>query len=429
MMLATPGAYTQCSLWDRTAGLGSRAAPLRHSVECDVAIVGAGILGLSTALHLAELGLRVCVLDARQPAWGASGRNGGQVIPGIKHDPEAILSKYGQDRGQSLLRMVATAADTVFELIERHHIDCEAVRGGWIQPAHSERALQGVLDRARQWMDHGAPARILDRHEMAAALGTDHFQGGWIDYRAGSIQPLRYTRGLQAAVGGAGVAVHGDTRATALEREGNRWIVRTAPGPTVRADHVLVATNGYTDDLWPGLKRTVIAANSFIVATPPLDDRIGGRILPSGAVASDSRRLLLYFRRDAEGRFILGGRGRFADPTSERDWDHLVRGARLLYPQLKSQEFPYRWAGRIALTRDFAPHVHQPAPNLRIMLGCNGRGVALATQMGRYLARDIAAGEPVPFPIAPIRPIPLHGLKRLYIGLGVAYYGLRDRTF
>ena len=427
MKFAPAVPYSQRPLWDCTAGPPLHAPPLRESIDRDVVIVGAGILGLSTALHLAEAGLRVCVLDAQQPAWGASGRNGGQVIPGIKHDPEKILSLYGQELGQPLLRMVATAADAVFDLVDRYRIDCDAVRSGWIQPAHSEHALEGVLDRARQWIDYGARAEILDRHALAAALGTDHFQGGWIDYRAGSIQPLRYTRGLQKVAMDAGVDIHGDTPVTALEREGNRWIARTGPGSTVRADHALIATNGYTDGLWPDLKRTVIAANSFIVATPPLDDRIGGNILPTGAVASDSRRLLLYFRRDAEGRFILGGRGHFADPTSERDWDHLVRGARLLYPQLKNQDFPYRWGGRIALTRDFTPHMHRPAPNLRIMVGFNGRGVALAKQMGRYLAREIAAGEPVPFPITPLKPIPFHGLKRLYIGLAVAYYGLCDR--
>ena len=426
-MRAPDSADAPQSLWQQTAGQAPAAPALAASLQCDVVIVGAGITGLSTALHLSELGLRVCVLDAQEPGWGASGRNGGQVIPGIKHDPKAILARYGKALGEPLLQMVASASDAVFELIERHAIACHAMRAGWIQPAHSPRALETVSDRAQQWLDRGAAVEMLNKDAVSARLGTDRFLGGWIDRRAGSIQPLSYTRGLVAAAQAAGASVHGHTRVTALERSGQQWLARTEQGVTVRAEHALIATNGYTNGLWPGLQRSVIAANSFIVATGPLDPKACGHIMPGGVVASDSRRLLLYFRRDHEDRFVLGGRGHFADPASEQDWDHLVRGARMLFPELARIPFTYRWAGRIALTRDFVPHVHQPSPNLHILLGYNGRGVALATQMGRYLARTIAAGEPMPYPVTPIRPLPFHGLKRFYIALGVAYYGLCDK--
>ncbi|VEF42122.1 NAD(P)/FAD-dependent oxidoreductase [Bordetella bronchiseptica] len=415
------------SVWTDTAAPAMATVPLAGHADCDVAIVGAGITGLSAALHLAERGLRACVLEARDPGWGASGRNGGQVIPGIKHDPDEILARHGRERGEPLLHMVGTAADTVFDLIDRYGLDCHPVRRGWIQPAHSRQALDAVLARARQWRARGADVAELDAGDVARRLGTGRFLGGWIDRRAGSIQPLRYTRGLLRAALSLGAAVHGQSPVVALQREGSRWLVRCAQGASVRAEHVLIATNAYTDDLWPGLRRTVIAANSFIVATSPLDPALAPAILPGGEVASDSRRLLLYFRRDADRRFILGGRGRFADPVSDADWNHLVRGARLLYPQLADTPFVHRWSGRVALTRDFVPHVHQPSPNLRIVLGYNGRGVALATQMGNYLAREISGGEPLPYPVTPIAPIPLHGLKRLYIGLAVAYYGLCDR--
>lgn len=415
------------SVWTDTAAPAPATPPLQGQAQSDVLIVGGGIAGLSTALHLAELGLCACVLEARQPGWGASGRNGGQVIPGIKHDPDEILARYGPERGEALLEMVGGAADAVFDLIGRYGLDCHALRRGWIQPAHSPRALDSVLARAAQWRARGADVQALGADEVARRLGTRHFVGGWIDRRAGSIQPLRYTRGLLAAAQSLGVRVHGDSPVVGLERESGKWLARCANGASLRAEHALIATNGYTDDLWPGLRRTIIAANSFIVATGPLDPALSPPILPGGEVASDSRRLLLYFRRDNDGRFILGGRGRFADPVNEADWNHLLRSARIMFPQLAHTPFPRRWSGRVALTRDFMPHVHQPAPQLRILLGCNGRGVALATQMGRYLAREIAGGQALPYPVTPIRPIPLHGLKRLYIGLAVAYYGLRDR--
>lgn len=415
------------SLWEHTANSAPLTPPLSETQDCDVVIVGAGITGLSTALHLGERGIRACVLDTHEPAWGASGRNGGQVIPGIKHDPERILSRYGNTLGEPLLDMVAGAADSVFEVIEKYAIECNATRAGWIQPAHSRRALDTVLDRARQWIDRGAPAAILSRDEVSARLGTDRFLGGWIDLRAGSIQPLNYTRGLLRAAQSVGASVHGKSRVVSLEKAAGRWTALTENGALVRADHVLIATNAYTDDLWPGLRQTVIAANSFIVATEPLDPAIGADILPGGEVASDSRRLLLYIRRDAAGRFIIGGRGQFADPVSARDWSHLVHGAQLMYPRLAGVPFSYRWSGRIALTRDAVPHVHEPAPGLHIALGYNGRGVALATQVGRYLARAIGTGEKLPYPVTPISAIPFHGLKRFYIGAAVTYYGLCDK--
>lgn len=430
MIVNTPHSKPQspvaASLWEATALAPVATAALHGDRVCDVAIIGAGIMGLSTALHLSEEGLRCCVLDAMDPAWGASGRNGGQVIPGIKYDPDDILSRYGTTLGEPLLHMVGSAADTVFDLIRRHDIACQPVRNGWVQPAHSPRALDAIAKRAQQWIARGAPAELLDRAQTAQLLGTDHFVGGWIDRRAGSIQPLSYTRGLLAAAVSQGVAVHGQSRVVSIQREGRQWVLRTQQGARVRAERVLIATNGYTDDLWPGLKQTLIAANSFMIATPPLGEQ-GANILPGGQVASDSRRLLLYFRRDDAGRFLLGGRGKFALPTSVADWKHLETSARLLYPELAGVDFSYRWSGRIALTRDFTLHLHEPSPNLQIVLGCNGRGVALATQMGRYIARNIVHGEPVPYPVTPLRPIPLHGLRRLYIGLGVAYYGVCDR--
>jgi len=426
-MKAIGHAVYQQSLWEATGGAAPAVPPLQASLDCDVAIVGAGITGLSTALHLAEKGVSVCVLDAAEPAWGASGRNGGQVIPGIKHDPKAIFARYGHEHGAYLLDMVGSAADTVFELIDRYRIDCSPVRKGWIQPAHTARALALVQDRAMQWAERGAPVILLDRAQVRDRLGTHHYLGGWLDLRAGSVHPLRYTRGLLAVAQSKGVQVFGKSEAVSLRRVGDRWVVSVPNGSQLRAPRALIATNAYTGDLWPQLKRSVIAANSFIIATEPLEPNVDASILPGGEVASDSRRLLLYFRRDHEGRFILGGRGIFKEPRSADDWRHLVRAAYRLYPQLQGISFPYRWSGRVALTRDFIPHVHEPAPGLSIVLGYNGRGVALGTQMGKYLAQNFTDGTRFPFRSSRVSPIPMHGMRRLFIALGIMYYGLCDR--
>jgi glycine/D-amino acid oxidase-like deaminating enzyme len=415
------------SLWAATAEPAVDTPPLDTSVKTDVLIVGAGYTGLSSALHLAGHGLKVCVIDANEPGWGASGRNGGQVIPGLKYDPDELIRRYGSRDGEALAQIAGSAADTVFDLIERHHIQCDATRNGWIQPTHSDKLLGTLHARARQWEARGAPVELLDRTQVVKRLGTEAFVGGWIDKRAGSVQPLSYARGLARAAKAAGVAIHGATRAVALERSADGWHVRCASGVVIDAKQVLLATNGYTDALWPGLAQSVIAANSFIVATRPLPDDIAATVLPGREVASDSRRLLLYFRKDAAGRLLMGGRGPFRDPRTAADWAHLERAARLMYPQLEGVEYEYRWAGRIAITRDFLPHVHTPAEGLTIALGYNGRGIAMATTLGQHLAAFMSgAAQGLPLPPTSIKPIPFHALQRVYISAGVAWYGLLD---
>jgi glycine/D-amino acid oxidase-like deaminating enzyme len=415
------------SLWAATAEPAVDTPPLDTSVKTDVLIVGAGYTGLSSALHLAGHGLTVCVIDANEPGWGASGRNGGQVIPGLKYDPDELIRRYGSRDGEALVQIAGSAADTVFDLIERHQIQCDATRNGWIQPAHSDKLLGTLHGRARQWESRGAPVELLDRTQVAKRLGTETFVGGWIDKRAGSVQPLSYARGLARAAKAAGVAIHGATRAVALEQRPDGWRVRCAGEVVIDAKQVLLATNGYTDALWPGLAQSVIAANSFIVATRPLPDDIAATVLPGREVASDSRRLLLYFRKDAAGRLLMGGRGPFRDPRTGADWAHLERAARLMYPQLEGVEYEYRWAGRIAITRDFLPHVHTPAEGLTIALGYNGRGIAMATTLGRHLAAFMSgAAQGLPLPPTSIKPIPFHALQRIYISAGVAWYGLLD---
>lgn len=416
------------SLWAATAQPAASTPRLPESTQTDVAIIGGGFTGLSTALHLAEAGVRTCVLERAEPGWGASGRNGGQVNPTLKYDPDDLIRMLGPAQAEPLIEAIGSSADVVFDLIRRHAIDCEPVRRGWLQVAHSVRAVPGLHARAAQWVRRGVQAEVLDREAVARRIGSDAFAGGWIDPRAGAIQPLSFTRGLARAALAGGAQVHGQTTVSGLQRDGSRWRLATAHGPSVVADRVVIATNGYTGALWPRLKETVIAANSFIIATPPLTGSRAQDILAGGETGSSTQRLLLYFRRDPQGRLLLGGRGHFSDPRRPADFRHLERAFALLFPSLGPVGFEHRWAGRIAMTRDFMPHVHEPAPGITIALGYNGRGVAAATAMGKHLAARLSgqAGAVFPFPVSRIDPIPLHGLQRFYIAAGVAWYRLLD---
>lgn len=415
------------SLWAATANQAITAPALAGDSHADVVIVGAGYTGLVTALHLAEQGVNVCVLDAGEPGWGASGRNGGQVIPGLKFDPDQLVAKYGSDQAEAMLSAAGGAADDVFRLISQYQISCDATQKGWIQPAYSGSSMKAIESRAEQWRRRGVKVELLDRDGVNSRIGSQHYHGGWVDPRAGSVQPLSYARGLAAAAMQLGVRIYGQSRVSAMRREGGKWSLTISHGPKVSADRVILATNGYTDDLWPGLRQTVIAANSFIIATRPLSHELRQSILPQGEVCSDARRLLLYFKQDAQGRLLLGGRGPFSEPKHDSDWGHLERSLVTLFPQLAGTPIEYRWSGRVALNQGFLPQLHEPAPGLSILLGYNGRGIALSTALGKHLAARVSGlSNHFPFPVTAMRSIPLHGLQRLYLGAGIAYYRLLD---
>jgi len=416
------------SLWAATAAPAPPTPPLEESTAADVCIVGGGFAGLSTALHLAERGIRAVVLEAREPGWGASGRNGGQVIPGLKYDPDEVVGMFGAERARRLIEFASGTADLAFDLIEKHRMDVPQTRSGWIQGAHTAAAIDLVKSRAEQWSRLGASVQVLDKPEMARLLGTDKYLGGWLDRRGGAIQPLSYARGLAKAALAAGARIHGETPATRLVRAGARWSVETERGSTVTADRVVICTNGYSGDLWPQLRRTAIAINSYQVATEPLSDNLRRSVMPEGHVLSDTRKLLLYFRLDHTGRLVMGGRGPFREPKGESDWAHLVRVIGKMFPQLAGTPIAFRWCGRIAVTRDHLPHLHEPAPGLLIDMGCQGRGIGLQTAMGKAMAEYIATSnaEALPLPFAPIAPIPFHGLQRVYVGAVVTWYRLTD---
>jgi glycine/D-amino acid oxidase-like deaminating enzyme len=418
------------SLWAATAAPAPDTAPLDSDAQADVVIVGAGYCGVSTALHLAERGVRVVVLEAREVGFGGSGRNGGQVIPGLKHDPSELIAMFGAEKGQRLVDFAGSTADAVFDLIDKHRMDVPHVRRGWIQGSHTTEALRLAERRARDWGAQGVATQLLDRTETARLLGTDKYFGGWVDPRGGGVQPLSYARGLARAAIAAGVTIHTASPVTQLSQAGGKWQVTTKQGAKVVAERVVLATNGYTDDLWPQLRKSIINANSFQVATEPLAESVRRSILPEGHVTSDARNLLLYYRIDHTGRLIMGGRGSFRepDPAQPGNWSHLENVVAKLFPQAAGVPIAYRWCGHVAITRDYMPHLHEPVPGLLIDIGCQGRGVGLQTRMGQALAEYIATGNARALPVAPstIQPFPLYGLRRFYVSAVIGWYRMTD---
>ena len=415
------------SLWMATCAPIEPLPQLSGDTRADLVVIGAGYTGLSAALHAASAARDVVVLEAREIGEGGSGLNGGQVIPGLKHDPDVLESLYGERVGAQLVACSGSAPDVVFDLIRRHSIACDAVRTGWLQLAVSERHLQMLERRAGQWRSRGADAAVLSAREAARLAGTTRYCGGWIDRRGGTVQPLAFLRGLARAAVASGSRVFDRSPAAGLARRRDEWCVKTSRG-SVTAQTVIVATDAYTDRTFDALRRTVVAVPSIQVATAPLPPHQRAGILPGQQSVSDTQRILRYFRLDGSGRLVLGTRGSYSDipvPSGTRAHE---RALRELYPEIEGVPLQYRWGGFVAMTRDGIPHLHEPAPGLLAGLGYNGRGVAMATAMGRLLARRALGetSESLDFPVTPVRPIRLHALSRMGARATIGYLRARD---
>lgn len=415
------------SLWSATAPAGPACSTLTGAQRAQAAVIGAGYTGVSAALHLAEAGRDVVVLEAAELGERASGINGGQVIPGVREDPDALEALLGPYAGGRLVATAGAGPDLVFELIARHGIQCDPMRTGWIQPATSEAALAQLARRAEQWWRRGAAVALLSRTEVLQLTGSALYCGGLLDRRGGTVQPLAYVRGLAHALARAGGRIFTNSPALRLGRMTGAWSIETPQG-TVTAPVVIIATDAYTGELHEELRRTVVSVPSFQVATQPIPATLRSTILPDGQAASDTWRLSRYFRLDKSGRLVLGSRGTFAQAPDMRDVQHHYRAVHEIYPQLKGIAFEYHWGGLVAMTRDHLPHLHELAPGLLAGLGYNGRGVAMATVMGRLLARR-ALGTSVAelgFPMSPVLRMPFHQMTAIGARAAMQYLRCMD---
>jgi glycine/D-amino acid oxidase-like deaminating enzyme len=399
------------SLWDGTAQEDAVGGAFPDGGHFDVVAVGGGFTGLSTALHGAEKGLSVHVLEAHQIGHGGSGRNVGLVNAGVWLPPQDVPGIIGKEKGAGLIDTLGKMPGYVFSLIEKHQIRCEARQTGSIHAAHSPKGFENLRRRAEGWKAVGAPVDLLSAGEVAEQLGTRVYHGGLLDRRAGTINPMGYVRGLARAALGAGASISTGVRVTGLERDGERWRVLTDKGE-VTAKSVVLGTNAYTDELWPGLKNTFTTVEYFQVATKPLTGRLKG-IYEEVRGSWDTAQVMISLRRDAHDRLIIGSMGAVigGETGLSRRW--AAKNLARFFPDLGPVEFEEAWHGQIAMTPDHIFRVHRLAEGLYTPIAYNGRGITTGTMFGRALA-DILTGadlSTLPVAVTDVKPVSNRALK------------------
>jgi len=399
------------------------APALDGQAKADIAVIGAGLTGLSAALHAAEAGASVAVLEANCIGWGASGRSFAQVVPYLRHEVDVTRAALGPEAADRLIDTAARAPAVVFDLIRRHGIACDATDNGLIFAAHTPDQLAKLGRRAEFWAGRGAPVKLLDAAAVAAEVGGGSYWGGLIEGRGGTVNPLALCRGLARAAIAAGASVHEASHVRSLAREGGTWRLMTAGG-AVRASAVMLCTDSYTDLLWPGLRRRMVYVRGHQIISAPLPEENWQAILPSGRPMTDTRRLISGIRKHRNRRIQMSSA--ISLSGWEKDPGHAAADRRLskLFPFLGPVRWERSWSCWIGMTRDQFPRLAEAAPGLFVAYGYSGRGMALSIVMGRELARRAAeesmAEGPFPgelsktIPLAPAAMIGVAGLLKCY---------------
>ncbi|MCA0922148.1 NAD(P)/FAD-dependent oxidoreductase [Pseudooceanicola nanhaiensis] len=409
------------NLWSATAGAAVDTSPLTQDLTVDLVVVGGGFTGLSAALHAAEQGASVCLLEAEEIGHGGSGRNVGLVNAGLWLPPGDVAKIMGERPGARLNAVLAGGPDMVFDLIARHDIACEAVRNGTLHCAHAASGMRDLERRHAQLTQIGAPVSLLSAEDARARTGSPAVHGALFDPRAGTVQPKAYARGLARAAMTAGARIVQGQPAGKRQSTGDRWIVE-AGGHKITARALIEATNAYGQT--PG---RFTPMHYFQMATAPLPEDLLKDILPGLEGCWDTALVMSSFRRDAAGRVIVGGIGALDHAASGVHGAWARRKLGRLFPQLAGQPLEHAWHGRIASTADHLPKIERFGVRGYAAYGYSGRGIGTGTLFGKVLAQAALSAEEAALPLVPVPAYAekMTGARALYYESGaVTMHGL-----
>ena len=402
---------------------------LRGEVSADVCVVGGGYTGLSAALHLAERGYEVVLLEAARVGWGASGRNGGQVGSGQRQDVLELEARYGRERARVLWDLAEEAKALLLERVERHRIDCDLKPGNLLavtKPRYLPELQQETEHLASRYGYRGL--RMLDRDEVREMVASERYCGGQFDSGGAHLHPLNLALGLARAAIAAGARLHEQSRATGI-RWDRRPLVQTEGGQ-VRARFVLLCGNAYLGGLVPEIRSRVMPISNHLLATEPLGAPRAAALIPANCCVHSSKFVVDYYRLSSDGRLLFGGGETYTD-RAPRDLRAFVRRYMLdVFPQLVDVRIDYAWCGRLAITRSRLPHFGRIEDRGFFAQGFSGHGVALTQLAGKLLAEAVA-GTAERFDVfagLPHRRFPGGAWARQpLLAAGMLYYALKDR--
>jgi glycine/D-amino acid oxidase-like deaminating enzyme len=417
------------SLWSATSTPIKSFADSPLPAKVDVAIIGGGYTGLSAALRLAKNGTRVAVLETHQVGWGASSRNGGQVLTGLKHGAADLIRSFGKEKARELYGASVKTIECVENIIAEESIDCDYVRAGHLdaayKPAHfdSLKRSQELLER-----EFNHPTRVLSKSEIKSELDTDFYHGVLIDERSGGLHPAKYVQGLALAAERAGATLCENSPVTAIEKSGSGFTVKTGQGQ-VTAQNVFVATNGYTSHITPHLQRRIIPIGSYIIATEPLNSEQAARLIPKRRMVFDTKNFLYYFRLSPDNRMVFGGRAAFfpASQSTVRESAVILQKDMVgVFPELANTKVDYAWGGTLGFTFDIYPHAGQ-MDGLWYAMGYAGHGVAMATFLGQQIADQMMGKAGYnPFAGMTFPTIPLYNGNPWFLPFAAIWYRFLD---
>ena len=415
--------HQQC-LWEHITPPPAPASALTSDAVADVCIIGGGITGLSAALHLLEQGKSVVLLEARDIGHGGSGRNVGLVNAGTWIRPDDVEATLGQQQGSRLNKVLGEAPAEVFALIQRLGIDCQAHNEGTLHMAHNATGVADLEARHAQWTRRGADVELLTGVRCEDYCGTRQISAALLDRRAGTINPMAYTRGLAEAVERLGGRIHPRSPVQGLERNGNKgWRVKTGHA-VVDAEKVVISTGAYTEGDWTDLQKHFFRGYYYQVASVPLHGAAADNVLKHGQGSWDTRTVLSSIRRDDQGRLLLGSLGRVDNKPSWfiRNWADRIAGH--YFPALGKVEWEMHWTGCIDFTPDHLMRLFEPAPGIVAVTGYNGRGNTTGTVIGKAFARFLMQDDPasLPVPFSPMKPVAVPGLRTGFYETGFSLY-------